>query len=402
MTSAQYRLPAPKLLTAALALGLLVAAPQTATAGHRVVAVGDIHGEYQGLLGILGAAGLIDAEARWAGDDTVLVQTGDILDRGAHVRQVMDLLMRLQSEASAAGGRVVVLLGNHEGMNLLGITRDVNPKVYAQWADDDSEERRRLGYEHFKRVHLERAEQAGDPPPVFTEQVEQQWRGAYPPGKIEYLRAMAADGVYGRWLRSCPVILRLDRTIFVHGGISPALTGLSIGEINQRAAAELGRFDSLKAALVAEHLVEPHASIYAVDTVVQEELRFAAEVSADDSAHDRRRKLRARRWAALSEWRQWLLIDPDGPVWFRGAARWDEFEQDKMMAQILSSLKAERMVVGHTVRESGLIQTRFDGRVVLIDTGMLTSHYKGRASALELNDGNMSAIYTGGRVTLTP
>ena len=96
-------------------------------AAARVVAVGDVHGSYEGLVTILLEAGLIDTDLRWIGGDATLVQTGDLLDRGVRVRRVLDLLIRLQGEAAAAGGRVVVLLRNHEAMNLVGIVRDVNP-----------------------------------------------------------------------------------------------------------------------------------------------------------------------------------------------------------------------------------------------------------------------------------
>jgi len=58
-------------------------------------------------------------------------------------------------------------------------------------------------------------------------------------------------------------------------------------------------------------------------------------------------------------------------------------------------------VIGHTVSETGRIRPRFDGRVVQIDTGMLTSVYKGgRPSALEIAGDRWTAIYEDGRVPL--
>ena len=44
-----------------------------------------------------------------------------MLDRGPDSRKVMDLLMRLEGEASKTGGRVHVLIGNHEAMNVYGV-----------------------------------------------------------------------------------------------------------------------------------------------------------------------------------------------------------------------------------------------------------------------------------------
>src|SRR5215217_3572082 len=102
-------------LTAAwLASSYVVAAPAS-----RIVAIGDVHGAGDAFVSILQRAALIDAQRRWTGGTTVFVQTGDLLDRGTAVREVLDLLTRLEPEAAKAGGRVEVLLGNHEYMNLL-------------------------------------------------------------------------------------------------------------------------------------------------------------------------------------------------------------------------------------------------------------------------------------------
>ena len=87
------------------AFALLLAGPERAvmaqqppapvcgiTTAERVVAVGDVHGAYDAFVAILKAAGILDARERWAGGRAVLVQTGDVLDRGADSRKVMDLL----------------------------------------------------------------------------------------------------------------------------------------------------------------------------------------------------------------------------------------------------------------------------------------------------------------------
>ncbi len=134
----------PRVIVLLAFLFLVLAGLPFAFAGgpDRVVAVGDVHGSLEGLTGILEEAGVIDASRRWIGGSTTLIQQGDLLDRGLHVREVMDLLMRLQHEAPKAGGEVICLLGNHEGMNLLGLARDVNPEVYEAFVDKNSEVRR--------------------------------------------------------------------------------------------------------------------------------------------------------------------------------------------------------------------------------------------------------------------
>src|SRR5229473_1013166 len=102
-------------------VGLAWAEPAKTPADQResVVAIGDVHGDFDDFVIILQRAGLIDAQHHWTGGRTTLVQVGDLLDRGPKPRAAMDLLMSLEKEAPKAGGRVVSLLGNHEMMNLM-------------------------------------------------------------------------------------------------------------------------------------------------------------------------------------------------------------------------------------------------------------------------------------------
>ncbi len=93
---------------------------------ERVVAVGDIHGAFDQFVAILRAAGLIDNRNRWSGRKAVLVQTGDVVDRGPDSRKAIDLLRKLEGEAQRAGGRVHALLGNHELMRLVSDWRYVS------------------------------------------------------------------------------------------------------------------------------------------------------------------------------------------------------------------------------------------------------------------------------------
>ena len=52
------------------------AGQQTPAPGRRIVAIGDVHGAFDQLVGILQTAGLIDANRRWSGGTAILVQTG--------------------------------------------------------------------------------------------------------------------------------------------------------------------------------------------------------------------------------------------------------------------------------------------------------------------------------------
>src|SRR5262245_36581308 len=81
-------------------------------AAERVVAVGDVHGDYAAFVSVLRSAGVIDQKGKWIGGKTTLVQTGDVLDRGADSKKVMDLLIELEKQSVKAGGRVHALIGN--------------------------------------------------------------------------------------------------------------------------------------------------------------------------------------------------------------------------------------------------------------------------------------------------
>lgn len=110
-------------LVSARALSLvlvLVRGPAAPTWPHaqRVVSIADLHGDFERTKEILKAAGLVDANLKWTGGQTVLVQTGDITDRGDDAKHIYELFFRLADEAKAVGGGVVNLMGNHELMNL--------------------------------------------------------------------------------------------------------------------------------------------------------------------------------------------------------------------------------------------------------------------------------------------
>ncbi len=76
--------------------------------------VGDVHGQLRQLLRLLQQSGLLGKNYEWTGGNTTLWFIGDLVDRGPDSIAVIDLVMRLQTEATQAGGFVGCLLGNHE------------------------------------------------------------------------------------------------------------------------------------------------------------------------------------------------------------------------------------------------------------------------------------------------
>lgn len=308
---------------------------------ERIVAVADAHGAYDRLVAILRAAGLVDDRQRWSGGRAILVQTGDVTDRGADSRRILDLLRRLEGEASRAGGRVHALLGNHEAMRMIGDLRYVSAEEYAAFRTDQSEELR----ERYYRVVLDNAAaQAKTAAEPFS---EESFRARFleqtPIGFIELVLAFAADGEYGRWLRERDTMVRINGIVFIHGGVSPAVAPLGCAAIN---------------------------------ATVRSELKSAPAIDPQQLA-------------------SLLASREDGPLWYRGLALENETTFLPEVETILQTLNARMIVVGHTVAANGRVTPRFGGRVVQLDTGMLDGSFfpGGRASALEIRDGKLTAIY---------
>jgi hypothetical protein len=254
---------------------------------ERVVAVGDVHGDYAQLVTVLRDAGLVDAQLAWSGGRTHLVQTGDRIDRGVDSRKVMDLFMRLEKEAKKAGGAVHPLLGNHEAMNVLGDFRYVTPEEFAAFLGPDS---KRLVDALFDRFTQDLR---SDKRPAPTDAEIAKWRESHPPGYVEYRQALSPKGEYGQWLVRQNAIIRIGDTLFLHGGLSAKYGDFSLADINER---------------------------------IRQELRDA----------DPRAALMSR--------------DPDGPLWFRGLAQGDPALASDLDA-ILRRTGCKRMVIAHTPTE---------------------------------------------------
>ena len=166
-----------------------------AHAAQHIVSIPDVHGDLQALQSALQLANLTDAKHNWrAPAGTVLVQTGDLFDRGDDAKAVVSLLQTIEAQAAAAGSTVHRLLGNHDVMNLMGDLRYVTPGDFASFGG-----------------HAARA------------------------------AAFARDGPIGAWLLRARVCVHVGDTLFVHAGIAERFAALGCDQINARAAEELAR-----------------------------------------------------------------------------------------------------------------------------------------------------------------
>jgi len=307
----------------------------------RVVAFADVHGAYHALVDLLQAAGVIDADAHWAGGATHLVSLGDLLDRGPDSRRVLDLLIRLETEAKAAGGRVHLVLGNHEVMNLTGDLRYVSDAEFAAFAEAESTE--------------------------------------VPAGFGAHRRAFSPTGPYGRWLVDKPVLIVVNDTAFVHGGVPAVVPGRGVEGLNGAFTAALTTLLETGDRARREGLVAADEDLLAAGE------RLAADPrSADMPVADLVR-------AAADP-----LFGESGPLWYRGTAQCHALIEGDRLEAALARLGVRRVVLGHTPTPDRRVSSRFEGRVILLDTGMLESVYRGRPSALVTTDGVDRVVVAGG------
>ena len=316
---------------------------------ERVVAIGDVHGAYDRFLAILGKAGLVDARGRWTGGRSILIQTGDVLDRGPDSKRVLDLLRRLEQDARRDGGRVIALIGNHEVMRMVGDWRYVSAGELAAFRTGNSTDLRNAILERSVEQAATRAKAEKR---SFDEAAfRTQFLKDIPLGYIEMRQAFDLTGDYGKWLRSHSTMAKVNGVVYMHGGTSPEVAALGCEGTNEG---------------VRKDLAAPPPPPEQLLTM--------------------------------------LSSSENGPLWYRGLAEEKEETFLPTFESILKSLGARAIVIGHTPVLPGRITTRFGGRVIQIDTGMLDGEFypKGVASALEWQGDVVTAIYDDRRERLMP
>jgi hypothetical protein len=347
-----------------------------------IVAIADVHGDFDDFVAILRHIGLIDQQNHWIAGRTTFVQVGDLLDRGPKPRPVMELMMALEKEATAAGGRVVSLLGNHEMMNIMGDLRYVTPANYASFSASSSEQRQKAAYREYTQwrdSHAALIPELSQP----MELTEGEWMARHPAGFIEQREAFSPRGEYGKWLRQHAAVAEIEGNIFLHGGISPAVASTKVDALNKQIRQEIKAFDESMEYLQKEKTLLPFFTLQEINNVLQAQV-IAERKSRMPASEERQNKI-----VEFLKQSEWLSVRVDGPLWFRGYDQWSDSDGAPQAAKILDAYKAKHIVVGHTVQKSGRIRPRFDNKIFLIDTGMLSSYYPGgRASALEICGGS--------------
>lgn len=179
--------------------------PTRVEEAERVVAIGDLHGDLAATRAALRLAGAIDSFDLWVGEDLVVVQLGDALDRGDEEEAVFRLLEELSVQASSAGGAVHLLNGNHEMMNAYLDYRYVTD---GGWADFEE---------------------------ASTVEVLDTLLAAFEPHQRARIRNFRPGGEFARILAKRNTFLIVGTTVFVHGGVLPANVDRGLEVMNDEA-----------------------------------------------------------------------------------------------------------------------------------------------------------------------
>jgi len=309
------------------------------TGVERVIAIGDLHGDYGQYLNVMRSAGLINKKGKWSGGKTHLVQTGDITDRGDDSRKIIDHLVKLTKQAKKKGGYVHLLIGNHETMNVIGDLRYVTGGEFAAFQSRNSQRYQDMQWQ--RQLEWMTANDLGFEE-IDLDAYRKDWEQRVPLGWVEHRMAWAMNGEYGKWVKGNPIVIHVNDTLFLHGGISAKYCKLSLESMTQQAIAAMENYDQT------------------VTTIID---------------------------------------DPLGPVWYRGNATEDETDiYRQTLDNILKRYGARRIVVGHTPT-GGAVWPRFDQRIVVNDTG-IAAYYGSHKGVLELTAEGAVAIYGDKRIPL--
>ena len=318
------------------------------TGVEKIVAVGDIHGDYDNFVTILKATGIIDEALHWKAGKTHFVQIGDIMDRGNDAKKVFDLIMRLEKEAEQTGGKVHMLIGNHEEMNITGVAFRrigyVTPKQFASFLPEKYREKKE---KEFKKKMEKSVQEGTNSDPSLDISLDKCWDDLKKREGAQKLYTNTFNENYGKWIIKHNAVIKINDIVFVHGGISERFSTKKLEDINNKLREELNIYRiAYKRSQIA--IIKPE-----------------------------------------------ILYVSDGPLWFRDLAQKDEEAYKEDVVRILKNLDAKHMVIAHTPRIGSKVvaseeeMSRFEGKIWIIDTG-ISEYYGGSLSALIIEKGKFS------------
>lgn len=167
------------------------------------------------------------------------------------------------------------------------------------------------------------------------------WDAEHPLGWVEHRFEFGPKGRYGQWIRANPAMLKIGGTLFVHGGIAPKYADFKIEDMNRRVREELEDFEKLNGGVV---------------------------------------------------------MDQEGPFWYRGLAEGGEKELDAHVSALLQFHGVKRVILGHTV-SPGAVGARFAARVIMADVG-LSKAYGGPPACVVIEQDAAFALHRGSKLEL--
>jgi len=256
--------------------------------------------------------------------------------------------MILEKEAEVAGGKVHVLIGNHEFMNIAGIAFDYRGYISLDQFVSFLPKEYIIETEMKFRERLEEnSSTENNPDHFFDPNLKTEWlkllddvlRNKQHPARLEYSRNLLEK--YGEWLTNKNTVIKINDIIFVHGGLNEKYSKRNLDKLNESMREEM---KSLASAAKSPFKRNVHAPIG---------------------------------------------FDSNGPLWYRDLARNDEKDLEEEVDRILKNLKAQYMVIAHTPRliKSPAEMQRFKKKIWIIDTGNSKIYINGRESALIIENG---------------
>lgn len=354
---------------------------------ERVIVIPDIHGAYPDFVRLLQTTRLVDSNLNWIGGKSHLVSLGDLLDRGPESRKTMDLLMRLQVQSLLFGGRVHVVAGNHELMNMIGDLRYVTKEEFQAFAVDETLAQRQFAFNEF-------LSSSGN---KFTNQdaARRSFDTTYPSGYFAHRQAFSANGVYGRWLLTLPAVVVINDKAFVHGGLPEIVAELGLDGINRKYTESLTQYLRLWQELIEDKIL-PENNKEDISILAQQALSVATSIPCGNNHNDKCKELqqsgnngkeilsaeqiqKLETFISLSES---PVFSSAGPLWYRGAIYCRAIEERPILEDSLKKLGVNQAIVGHTTSPDATVHSLHDNKLVMLDTGMLVKYYSGRPAAL--------------------
>ncbi|KAI8523512.1 hypothetical protein RHMOL_Rhmol13G0079900 [Rhododendron molle] len=341
--------------------------------GRRIVAVGDLHGDLAKARCALEIAGVLSSDGRdmWTGGETVLIQLGDILDRGGDEIAILSLLRSLDIQAKAKGGAVFQVNGNHETMNVSADFRYVDLRGFDECLDfleylNDCKNNWEEAFvtwvgasERLKDFKM--SQQYWDPwnlvkpaKPTNTKEdmlpFQQKDLGQRQQGVIARSTLLRPGGPLACELARHAVVLKVDDWVFCHGGLLPHHVAYGLERMNWEVSKWMrGLSESDDSPQI------PFIATSGYDSVVWNRL-YSRDVS-DLDGH---------------QINQASLIQ-------------------SILEETLQAVGAKAMVVGHTPQSTG-VNCAYGCSIWRIDVGMSSGVLDSQPEVLEIRDSKARAI----------